>query len=126
VNQKQLQAKAASLRAQLAKLDKEIKSNRLVLSGDVPAPAIAKLIKSQPFSFAVVFVRRKALNKPKNKKKGVSFTSDRRFATMKEAAQHGRRFKVKHKHESFHAIKVSKKANSWINWSTGKTNPVKS
>lgn len=121
-----LKAQEAKLRKQLAGVQKEIANVALVATGDVPAPAIAKLIKSQSFSYSVVFVRRKALNKPKNKKKGLSFTSDRRFATLKEAAQHGRRFAKKHKHESFHAIKVGKKANSWINWATGKTNPVKS
>jgi hypothetical protein len=125
-NIKDLKAKEKKILAELAKVQQNIKQVALVATGDVPAPAIAKLIKSQSFSYSVVFVRRKALNKPKNKKKGLSFASDRRFATLKEAQQHGRRFVKKHKHESFHAIKVSKKANSWINWATGKTNPVKS
>lgn len=123
---KQLRAEAKTLAAQLAKLNRDIAHLEEVESGDVPSAAIAKLIKNQTFSFSVVFVRRKALTKPANGKKGLSFTSDRRFATAKEANQHGRRFAKKHGHESYHAIKVSKKANSWINWATGKTNPVKS
>lgn len=124
-NLNQLRSQLKKLRSQAAAIEKEIANVELVETGDIPAPAIAKLIKSQRYSYSVVFVRRKELNKPKNGKKGVSFTSDRRFATKKEAQQHGRRFSKKHKHRSFHVIEVSKKANSWINWKTGKTNPVK-
>lgn len=120
-----LKLRVASLKQQLGVAETELKDHGKVATGEVPAPAIAKLIKSQAFSFSVTFVRRKALKKAKNGKKGLSFTSDRRFATKKEADQHGKRFSKKHRHESYHAIKVSKKANSWINWETGKTNPVK-
>ncbi len=125
-NKQKLIARAKTLASQLAAVEKSIAHLEEVDTGDVPSAAIAKLIKSQSFSFSVIFVRRKALTKPKNGKKGLSFTSDRRFATAKEANQHGRRFAKKHGHESYHAVKVSKKANSWINWKTGKTNPVKS
>lgn len=115
-----LLAQVASLRERKAKNSSTAK----VKSGEIPAPAIAALIKSQNFSFAVVFVRSKEPTKPKNKRLGLSFTSDRRFATLKEANQHGYRFKSKHRHAGYHTIKVAKRANSWVNWATGKTNPV--
>ncbi len=118
--------KIASLKKQLANAEKELKACSQVEKGDVPAPAIAAAIKSQNFSFVVVFKRRKALNKPKNKKKGITFTSDRRFSSQTEANQHGRRFTAKHKHAAYQVALVQKRANAWINWKTGKTNPVKS
>lgn len=119
-----LKSKRAALVKKLAAIDTQIAEVTQVESGDKPAPAIAALIKSQKFSFSVVFVRRKELTKTKRTPKGLSFTSVRRFSTQKEATQHGRRFAKKHNHKSFHVIEVSKKANAWINWKTGKTNPV--
>ena len=124
MTQSVLKSKRASLVKQLAAIDKQINEVALVDAGDKPAPAIAALIKKQNFSFSVTFVRRKALTKTKRTPKGLSFTSVRRFATEKEAVQHGKRFAKKHNHKSFHVIEVSKKANAWINWKTGKTNPV--
>ncbi len=120
-------AKIVSLRKQLQAAEKELQVCAQVEQGDVPAPAIASAIKSQRFSFGVLFKRRKALNKPKNRKKGITFTSDRRFSSAKEANQHGRRFTVKHRHSGYQVVFFqSKKANAWINWKTGRTNPVKS
>ncbi len=122
----QVKSKIASLQKQLAVAQKELNACAQVDKGDVPSPAIATAIKSQNYSFGVLFTRRKALSKPKNKKKGLTFVSDRRFSSPKEAKQHGKRFAAKHKHKSYAVVLIQKKANAWINWKTGKTNPVKS
>lgn len=93
-----------------------------IRSGDKPADEIAKLIKSQKFSYGIKFTRKNELLNVA--KPGLSFTSDRRFATRKEATQHGKRFAKKHGHKSFQIVRLNKRANAWINWETGKTNPV--
>lgn len=109
----------AALRAQIAAAQRQLRDIEEVESGDKPSSQQAALIRSQPFSFGVSFLRRKA-------KKGVaSFVSNRRFSSAQEAEQHGKRFTKKHKHESFLVVYITnKRANAWINWTTGKTNPA--
>ncbi len=92
-----------------------------VESGDRPSPAQQKLMKSQKFSYQATFVRRKALRKVKQK--GEIRTSSRRFSSLKEATQHAKRFSKIHRHRSYKVARVNKRANAWVNWRTGKTNP---
>lgn len=117
-----LKAKIKALKAKITVHEKELAQHQKVHDGYAPAPAIARLIAKQAFSFGVTFLRRKALRKVTQP--GLKRKSTRRFATRKEAEQHGRRFQRKHGHKSFVIAKVAKRANAWINWRTGKTNPV--
>lgn len=114
-----LKAQRAKLQAELRGLDRKIKEHDEVDSGDRPAPAIAALIKSQGFSFGVAFIRRKA-----NRRGEAVKVSTRRFSSVKEANQHGKRFTRKHGHKDFLVTYVQARANAWVNWKTGKTNPV--
>lgn len=91
----------------------------LVAAGEIPSPEQAELIKKQAHSYGVTFVRRKA-----NKKGQLVLHSDRRFSSREEAEHHGKRFSKKHKHAEFSVCIVQKKANAWVNWKTGKTNPA--
>lgn len=121
-NKQALIAKVRAHEKEIAKLNGRIDGINQVEAGDRPAPDIAARIKSQRFSFTVEFTRKKELRKVK--KKGLIFTSDRRFSSAKEANHHGSRFAKKHGHREFHVVKVGQRANAWINWKTGKTNPV--
>lgn len=118
----QLQATQRRLEAELAAVKKQFQAVEKVETGEHPSPAQKKLIDSQDFSYGVHFLRRKALKKGKSP--GSVCVSQRRFSSLKEAKQHGVRFTKKHKHKSFSVTIVSKRANAWINWKTGKTNPV--
>jgi len=110
------------IKAEIAKLQSQLQSAEKVETGEHPSPSQKKLIDSQDFSYGVHFLRRKALKKGKSP--GSVCVSQRRFSSLKEAKQHGVRFTKKHKHQSFAVTIVSKRANAWINWKTGKTNPV--
>jgi len=110
----QLQAKLKALIKQQVDVEDQIAELDEVESGDRPSPEIAAAIRSQKFSYTVEFVRRN----------GTTKGSQRRFSSSKEAGQHGRRFAKKHRHSDYHVVKVAKRANAWINWTTGKTNPV--
>ncbi len=104
---RKLEAEIKTINAAIAKIDE-------VESGNVPAPEIAALIAKQKFSYGVEFVR----------KNGKVVVSQRRFSSSKEAKQHGTRFTAKHAHKDFAVVRINKRANAWINWKTGKTNPV--
>lgn len=93
-------------------------NNDAVARGDIPNAEQAELMKTQKFSFSVVFQRRKA-NKGKVIKESV-----RCFTTRQEADHHGERFTAKHNHVGWDVVRVNKKANAWVNWKTGKTNPA--
>ncbi len=121
-NIKALKAQKKSLLARVAIVDHQIDNAVAVHAGDKPVPAIARKINNQKFSFGVKFTRKKVLRKVKNP--GLTFTSQRRFATKAEASTHGRRFQKKHGHKSFEVVRVNKRANAWVNPRTGKTNPV--
>jgi hypothetical protein len=93
----------------------------LMKSGDVPMPDQAKAMK-KPVSYGVHFTRNRVLRQVRSP--GLVCKSVRRFSSMKEAVQHGKRFMKKHNHASYKIVKVAKRPNAWINWRTGKTNPV--
>ncbi len=93
-----------------------------VIEGDVPSDEQQKKIKSQKFSFGVIFERRKVLKKVRSP--GALCKSVRRFTSKKEAVHHGKRFSKIHKHKGFALVRVNKRANAWVNWLTGKTNPA--
>lgn len=80
-------------------------------------------------SFGVKFTRRKAITYIKGKygwenSPGRYRVSDRRFATQKEAVHHGKRFTKIENHKSFSVFKSNDEANAYVNWRTGKTNPM--
>lgn len=122
-------AKQKAINAQIAKLQGEaqkLKAKHVLVkkveSGEHPSPAQAALIKSQPFSYGVHFLRAKVLKKVKSP--GAVMVSTRLFTTKKEAHQHGKRFSKIHGHKDYSVVLVNKRANAWVNWKTGKTNPV--
>jgi hypothetical protein len=118
----QLKAKLKALEKQGFQVLKEIQVIEEVETGDRPSPAQAKLIATQKFSYGVHFERRKELVKVKSP--GYICVSSRRFTSSKEATQHGKRFMRIHRHKGFDVVRVNKRANAWINWKTGKTNPT--
>ena len=120
--EKALVAKMASITKQYDSLEVQLSKVLEIKTGDRPTPDIARLIKTQAFSYGVHFERRKVLRKVKSP--GAICVSQRRFATRKEALQHGKRFTKIQKHVGFDVVRTNKKANAWINWVTGKTNPV--
>lgn len=94
-----------------------------------PSAAQARALKTQRTSFGVRYERRRYLRKIRGangliSSPGSSRTSDRRFATAKEATHHGKRFKRIERHVSFTVVKDFRRPNAWVNWKTGKTNPV--
>ncbi len=117
-----LKAKYKTLAKQLALIRDQLDDASEIESGDKPSFEQARLIKSQPYSFGVHFERKKVLRKVKSP--GAVCRSVRRFTSKKEAIHHGKRFTKIHKHKGFTVIKVNKRANAWVNWLTGKTNPV--
>lgn len=117
-----IKSQRAALNKQLNFIQKQIADLDDVESGDKPSPKIARLIKHQSFSYRVSFERRKALRRVRSP--GSVCVSQRRFSSTKEANQHGKRFAKKHRHAAFWVERISRKANAWINWTTGKTNPV--
>lgn len=112
---KKLQAQASSIIKRLDELE-------TIIMGHKPNDEQARLIKSQAFSYGVHFQRRKVLRKVSSP--GEICVSRRRFSSRKEADQHGKRFTKIHKHVGYDVVRVNRKANAWINWLTGKTNPV--
>lgn len=124
-----LSQRQASVRAQLKALEKQQSALSRELdaldeehAGDRPSPEQARLIKTQSFSFTVHFERAKSLRKVRSP--GMVCRSLRRFGSRKEAEQHGKRFTKLHRHQGFQVVKVYQRANAWVNWRTGKTNPV--
>ena len=111
---KQKQAQITKLTSEIADLRQQAQAQDQVRLGNAPDAQQAARLRSQKFSYEVNFERRD----------GTSFSSNRRFTLPKEANQHGTRFSKKHRHAGFVVVQVSKKANAWINWTTGKTNPV--
>lgn len=119
--EKALLAKRRLLEKGLAANSKELAAVGLVKAGDKPSPEQVKLFK-QGFSFTVEFVRRKALRKVRSP--GGVCKSTRRFSSRKEALHHAGRFSRLHRHKSFEIKRVGKNPNAWVNWTSGKTNPV--
>lgn len=119
---KALEAQEKALRKQIGDVQAQLAHCEDVAEGDKPDSGQASRIKSQKFSFTIIFERRKALKKVAQK--GTQRISERRFTTTKEATHHAKRFAKLHKHKSFNVVMVNKRANAWINWTTGKTNPV--
>jgi predicted nucleic acid-binding Zn-ribbon protein len=112
-----------AIEAKISVLQKELEHLEDVDSGDKPDAEQANRIKNQAFSYTVHFERRKALKKVRNP--GLVAKSQRRFTSPKEANHHGKRFTKIHKHAGYYVVLVEgKRANAWINWLTGKTNPV--
>ncbi len=118
----QIKAQLAKLGKAYAALEKQLDQVEQVETGDIPSPAQQKLIKSQAYSYGVTFIRRKALKKAAQK--GELRTSQRRFSSRKEAEHHAKRFQKIHKHKDYSVCVVNKRANAWVNWKTGKTNPA--
>jgi hypothetical protein len=116
-----LKKRLVVLRKEMGKVEGELVQLQQVKSGDKPSPDQAKRMKVAR-SFGVHFQRRKALRKVKSP--GEVCKSVRRFGTREEANQHGKRFTRIHKHKGFKVIVLSQRPNAWINWRTGKTNPV--
>jgi hypothetical protein len=108
--------------AQLKAIAKRIEQIEEVETGNRPDAEQERRIATQRFSFEVHFERRKALKKGRSP--GEIGVSQRRFSSPKEANQHGTRFTKIQKHKGFYVVQVQKRANAWINWATGKTNPV--
>jgi hypothetical protein len=80
-------------------------------------------------SFGVKFNRRKYINKIKGPKgwvacPGLVRESQRRFATIKEANHHGQRFVEIENHKSYSVFTSKDKVNAYVNWRSGKTNPL--
>lgn len=119
---KALEAKDKELRKQIGEVQAQLAHLDDVEEGDKPDAGQASRIKSQKFSFTVHFERSKSLKKVRSP--GAVCVSERRFTTSKEAAHHAKRFAKQHKHKDFTVVMVNKRANAWINWTTGKTNPV--
>lgn len=117
-----LRQEQAHINRQIEALQKRYDHIDEVIEGDKPDDAQAARIKSQRYSYGVHFVRRKALRRVRSP--SAVCKSLRRFTTPKEAAQHGKRFTRINRHKGFKVVKVSMRANAWINWVTGKTNPV--
>jgi hypothetical protein len=86
--------------------------------GNIPSVAQRELMATQLFSYGVTFQRSKAVNGE------VILTSTRTFTTEDEAIHHGERFSEKHGHAGFTVVPSNNKANAWVNWKTGKTNPA--
>jgi hypothetical protein len=120
--QSAINAQIKKLQAESARLNQKHAAVKKVESGEHPSPAQAALIKSQPFSYGVHFLRAKVLKKVKSP--GAVMVSTRLFTTKKEAHQHGKRFSKIHGHKDYSVVLVNKRANAWVNWKTGKTNPV--
>lgn len=120
--EKALKSKIKTTERTLAGLREELAAVGEVKSGDRPNCEQAKLMKSQRFSFTVHFERNKVLRKVRSP--GAVCKSLRRFTSRKEAIQHGKRFSRIHRHKGYEVVRVAKRANAWINWRTGKTNPV--
>ncbi len=117
-----LKAKRKLLQKQLDGVDKELTHVGQVKSGDRPNPEQARKIKNQAYSFTVHFERRKTLRRVRSP--GAVCRSLRRFTSKEEAVQHGKRFTRIHNHKGYSVIRVNSRANAWINWRTGKTNPI--
>lgn len=80
-------------------------------------------------SFGVKFTRRKYIKQIKGPKGWVDSpgnfrVSERRFATSKEANHHGKRFVEIEGHKSYSVFRSKDKVNAYVNWKTGKTNPL--
>ncbi len=84
-------------------------------------------------SYGVLFVRSKLITKAlgaagkfvpaQNAGEPVTLSA-RRFGSIREASLHGKRFKRIEGHKAFHVVVNDRKPNAWINYRTGKTNPV--
>lgn len=92
-----------------------------IKSGDRPSFEQARAMKNK-VSYGVHFERANVLREVRSP--GAVCKSVRRFSSRKEAEHHAKRFKRIHGHKSFTIVRVAQRANAWINWSTGKTNPV--
>lgn len=98
------------------KLEKTIASN-------------TKAVIGKKGSYGVKFNRRKHIDKIRGPRgwvacPGLVRESQRRFATFKEAAHHGKRFTEIENHKSFSVFKSKDRVNAYVNWKTGKTNPL--
>lgn len=120
--EKNIEALERAYQKEVAPIQKQLAQLEEVESGDKPDAGQAARIKSQKFSYTVHFERRKNLLKVRSP--GAVCVSERRFTSAKEATHHAKRFAKLHKHKSFTVVMVNKRANAWINWTTGKTNPV--
>jgi hypothetical protein len=98
-----------------------------------PTPSQARALRTRTTSFGVRFTRANSITRAHNSKGEwvdarspgkLTFLSVRRFCTEKEAQRHGRRFAKKHGHQKFEVVALKKRPNAWVNWKTGKTNPV--
>ena len=90
-------------------------------------------LRRQTYSFGVLFVRNKGIAKVKNSHGewvaaraagSLVVTSPRLFGTLAEAKHHGKRFARIENHKEFHVIFTEKKPNAFVNFKTGKTNPL--
>ncbi len=54
----------------------------------------------------------------------VKFVSARRFGSVKEAITHGKRFKRIEGHAAYEVVVLKLSPNAWVNFKTGKTNPL--
>lgn len=117
-----IEAKRRAIAKQLNALSRQTQDIIDVHTGYKASPEQARKIASQKFSFTVHFVRREILRQVRSP--GKVCKSQRRFSSPKEAEQHGKRFKRIQRHLSYSVVRVAKRANAWINWRTGKTNPV--
>ena len=116
-----LTAQLAILRATVAKLGK---------AKARPTADQQRRIDTQTFSFAIRFIRAKALTEVKGPggwqpSPGLTVVSERTFGTAEEAKQHAERFQKIEGHQGYEIYKdTSRSVNAWINQETGKTNPV--
>lgn len=115
MNKQEIKNEIAKLQAKLVKVDR-------IEQGDIPNEAQALLMNTQKFSFGVMFERRKELKKVDQP--GILFESSRTFTSREEAEHHAKRFVKKHGHVGYDVFRTPKKANAWVNWNTGKTNPA--
>lgn len=95
--------------------------------------AQADALRRRKTSFGVVFVRSRPIRKVKDRdgklvlarnSGEVVVPSQRLFATDKEASHHGKRFVRLEGHRSFFVTFVRKSPNAWVNFKSGKTNPL--
>lgn len=98
------------------------KAAKIVVAADqTEDQAIA--LANQLDSFNVNFIRAKDLDGKGGVKANKNNPSKRRFATEKEARQHGTRFTEIQGHLGFYVTHVDERPTAWINWETGLTNP---
>lgn len=94
-----------------------------------PTEQQVRALRTRKTSFGVEFTRRKAITQTRQGEKvrapgKLVVVSVRRFGSEKEAKIHAKRFARLEKHREFRVVLLKLRPNAWVNFKTGKTNPV--